>query len=138
MRPRRLTPFLFTFLCIAISTATAQQPTSTPGTFTVRDGQFLLNDKPFRILSGEMHYARIPRANWRERFRLAKAMGLNAVTTYVFWNAQEPHPGEYQFSGNLDVGEFIRVARQEGLYVILRPGPMPAPNGSSAVSRRGC
>ncbi len=54
---------------------------------------------------------------------MAKAMGLNAVTTYVFWNAHEPRPGVYDFSGNLDVAEFIREAQQEGLYVILRPGP---------------
>ncbi len=107
---------LFTSLSVS-----AQQ--STPGTFTVHDGQFLLNGKPFRIISGEMHYARIPRAYWRDRFRMARAMGLNAVTTYVFWNAHEPRPGAYDFSGNLDVAEFIREAQQEGLYVILRPGP---------------
>ncbi|HTH52870.1 MAG TPA: beta-galactosidase family protein, partial [Edaphobacter sp.] len=79
--------------------------------------------KPFRVLSGEMHYPRIPRAYWRERLRMAKAMGLNTVTTYVFWNVHEPQPGVYDFSGNNDVAEFIREAQQEGLYVILRPGP---------------
>ncbi len=98
--------------------ARAQQPS-----FRVADGQFLLNGKPFQIISGEMHYARIPRAYWRDRLRMAKAMGLNAVTTYVFWNAHEPRPGVYDFSGNLDIVEFIREAQQEGLYVILRPGP---------------
>jgi beta-galactosidase len=91
--------------------------------FRAEGGQFLLNGKPFRILSGEMHYARVPRAYWRDRLRMAKAMGLNAVTTYVFWNAHEPRPGVYDFSGNLDVAEFVREAQQEGLYVILRPGP---------------
>jgi beta-galactosidase len=100
-----------------------QQPTETPGTFVVGDGQLLLNGKPFRIISGEMHYARIPRAYWRDRFRMAKAMGLNTVTTYVFWNVHEPTTGTYDFSNNLDVAEFIREAQQEGLYVILRPGP---------------
>jgi beta-galactosidase len=102
----------------APSPAAAQQHS-----FRAADGQFLLDGKPFRIISGEMHYARIPRAYWRDRLRMAKAMGLNAVTTYVFWNAHEPRPGVYDFSGNLDVGEFVREAQQEGLYVILRPGP---------------
>jgi len=115
--------FLFVFLFFVIHTAQAQQSTSTPGTFTAENGQFLLNDKPFRIISGEMHYARIPRSYWRARFQMAKAMGLNTITTYVFWNAHEPRPGVYDFSGNLDVAEFIREAQQEGLYVILRPGP---------------
>ena len=121
MHSKWLHLFLFVFLFVTASSVAAQQ--NEPGSFTVHDGQFLLNGKPFRIISGEMHYARIPRAYWHDRFRMAKAMGLNAVTTYVFWNAHEPRPGVYDFSGNLDVGEFIREAQQEGLYVILRPGP---------------
>ena len=112
--------FSLLMLGIASTTPVAQQA---PGSFTVGDGQFLLNGKPFRVISGEMHYARIPRAYWRDRFRMAKAMGLNALTTYVFWNVHESLPGAYDFSGNLDVAEFIREAQQEGLYVILRPGP---------------
>jgi beta-galactosidase len=83
----------------------------------------MLDGKPFQIISGEMHYARVPRAYWRDRLRMAKAMGLNSITTYVFWNEHEPRPGEFDFSGNNDVAEFIREAQQEGLYVILRPGP---------------
>ena len=123
MSSQRLCLLAFFALIIAASTAAARR--STPGTFTVHQGQFLLNGKPFQIISGEMHYARIPRAYWRERFRMAKAMGLNSVTTYVFWNVHEPRPGVYDFSGNSDIGEFIREAQQEGLYVILRPGPYP-------------
>jgi len=70
-----------------------------------------------------MHYPRIPRAYWRDRFRKARAMGLNTITTYVFWNVHEPRPGAYDFSGQNDVAEYIREAQQEGLNVILRPGP---------------
>jgi beta-galactosidase len=124
MPSKRLIVFLFLCFVPSLSTrSAAQEIPSTPGTFTVHNGQFELNGKPFRIISGEMHYPRIPRAYWRDRFRMAKAMGLNAVTTYVFWNAHELKPGVYEFSGNLDVAEFIREAQQEGLYVILRPGP---------------
>ncbi|GGH17249.1 glycoside hydrolase family 35 protein [Silvibacterium dinghuense] len=96
---------------------------STPHTFGVQQGHFALDGKPFRIISGEIHYARIPRAEWRARLKMAKAMGLNTITTYVFWNLHEPQPGSYDFSGQNDVAEFIREAQQEGLYVILRPGP---------------
>jgi beta-galactosidase len=117
--------WLCLFLLFAFATtpyvSSAQQPAA--GSFTASDGQFLLNGKPFHIISGEMHYARIPRAYWRDRFRMAKAMGLNAVTTYVFWNLHEPQPGVYDFSGDYDVAEFVREAQHEGLYVILRPGP---------------
>jgi beta-galactosidase len=112
---------IFVSLAISSCVASAQQPA--PHSFGVQNGQFVLDGKPFRIISGEMHYLRIPRAYWQDRFRMARAMGLNTVTTYVFWNAHEPRPGLYDFSGNNDIAEFIREAQQEGLYVILRPGP---------------
>ncbi len=91
--------------------------------FGVDGGQFTLDGKPFRVISGEMHYPRIPREDWRARLKMARAMGLNAITTYVFWNVHEATPGVYDFSGNNDVAEFVREAQQEGLWVILRPGP---------------
>jgi beta-galactosidase len=103
--------------------AAQPRPDGKPHTFVARGGQFLLDGKPFHVISGEMHYPRIPREYWRARLRMARAMGLNAITTYVFWNVHEPTPGAYTFSGNADVAEFIREAQQEGLWVILRPGP---------------
>src|ERR1700722_738761 len=86
-------------------------------------GSFRLGCKPLQIISGEMHYERIPREYWRDRLKKARAMGLNAISTYVFWNAHEPKPGVYDFTGMLDVAAFVRTAQEEGLYVILRPGP---------------
>ncbi|MDV6330892.1 beta-galactosidase [Asticcacaulis sp. 201] len=91
--------------------------------FEADGSQFLLDGKPFQILAGEMHYPRIPRACWRDRMRKLKAMGLNTLTTYVFWNAHEPTPGHYNFSDNLDIAAYIRMAQEEGLWVNLRPGP---------------
>ena len=82
--------------------------------------QFLLDGAPFQILSGEMHYPRVPREYWRDRFRKARAMGLNTISTYVFWNLHEPSPGRYDFSGNLDVAEFIREAGAETLLARLK------------------
>jgi beta-galactosidase len=84
---------------------------------------FLLHGKPFQILSGELEYARIPRADWKDRLRKVHALGLNTITVYVFWNLHEPRPGVYDFSGQNDVAEFLREAASEGLYVVLRPGP---------------
>jgi len=92
-------------------------------TFAVANGQFQFDGKPYQILSGEMHYPRVPRAYWRDRLRKARAMGLNTITTYVFWNLHEPRRGVYDFTGQNDVAEYIREAQQEGLNVILRPGP---------------
>ncbi|MGO1304237.1 MAG: glycoside hydrolase family 35 protein [Sphingomonas parapaucimobilis] len=104
----------------------AQGPLSNDGpakTFAVQGKGFLRNGQPHQVISGEMHYTRIPRAYWRDRLRKAKAMGLNTITTYSFWNAHEPRPGVYDFSGQNDIVAFIRDAQAEGLDVILRPGP---------------
>lgn len=94
-----------------------------PGRFAAADDGFLLDGQPFQVLAGEMHYPRIPRASWRDRMRKLKALGLNTLTTYVFWNAHEPKPGVYDFSDNLDVAAYVRLAQEEGLFVNLRPGP---------------
>jgi beta-galactosidase len=92
-------------------------------TFKWHGEKFLLDGKPFQILSGEMHYARIPREYWRDRLKKLKSMGLNTVSTYMFWNFHEPRPGEFNFRGRHDVAAFIRTAQEEGLWVLLRPGP---------------
>jgi beta-galactosidase len=93
-------------------------------TFAIAEGNFMLDGKPVQIHSGEMHYARIPKPYWRHRLKMMKAMGLNAVATYVFWNYHETEPGKWDFeSGNHNVAEYIKIAQEEGLFVILRPGP---------------
>lgn len=102
----------------------SQTPTAATGHhFAIEGDHFALDGKPFQIISGEMHYERIPREYWRDRLKKARAMGLNTISTYVFWNVHEPKPGTYDFTGQNDVAAFIRMAQEEGLYVILRPGP---------------
>jgi beta-galactosidase len=91
--------------------------------FVLGDSTFLLDGKPFRMISGELHYPRIPKEAWRHRMQMAKAMGLNTIGTYVFWNVHEPQKGIYDFSGNNDIAAFVRMAKEEGLWVVLRPSP---------------
>jgi beta-galactosidase len=91
--------------------------------FEIDGAQFRLDGRPFVIRSGEMHYPRIPRAAWRERMRMARAMGLNTVTTYAFWSQHEPEPGQWDFGGQNDLRAFVKTAAEEGLQVVLRPGP---------------
>lgn len=89
----------------------------------IQGSQFMRDGHRHQIISGSMHFQRIPRAYWRSRLRMARAMGLNTIETYVFWNAVEPTPGHFDFGGNNDVAAFVRMAQAEGLDVILRPGP---------------
>ncbi|HTR29768.1 MAG TPA: beta-galactosidase [Puia sp.] len=92
--------------------------------FLLGQHEFLLDGKPFQIISGEMHPARIPREYWLHRIRMAKAMGCNTIAAYVFWNYQEVAPGQWDFrSGNHDIAAFIRLCQSEGMWVLLRPGP---------------
>ena len=91
--------------------------------FTIGEKDFLLDGKPLQIRCGEIHFARVPRELWRDRLHSLKAMGLNAVCAYLFWNFHEFEQGKYDWSGQADAGEFCRIAQEEGLWVILRPGP---------------
>ncbi len=110
--------YLLLTTCAGVSFAQAKH------TFAIKDGNFLYDNKPIHIYSGEMHYARVPEAYWRQRLQMIKAMGLNTVCTYVFWNYHETSPGVWDFtSGNRNLSEFIKTAGEEGLMVILRPGP---------------
>ncbi len=92
-------------------------------TFAIGTNDFLLDGQRLQIRCGEIHAARVPMEYWRHRLQMAKAMGLNTVCAYLFWNLHEPHPGEYVWTGQADDAEFCRLAQEEGLWVILRPGP---------------
>jgi beta-galactosidase len=92
-------------------------------TFTIGDSDFLLDGKPFQIRCGEVHAPRVPREYWRHRLKMVKAMGLNSVCAYLFWNMHEPLPGQFNWSDQADAATFIKIAQEEGLWVILRPGP---------------
>ncbi|MFB9841673.1 glycoside hydrolase family 35 protein [Mucilaginibacter ginsenosidivorans] len=116
MKLRELILFVLIFLNVGNTFAQIH-------TFQLGDDAFLLDNKPFQIISGEMHYPRVPREAWRQRMKMAKAMGLNTIGTYVFWNLHEPQKGVFDFTGNNDVAEFVKIAQEEGLWVILRPSP---------------
>ncbi len=92
-------------------------------TFTIKNRQFLFNGEPFRILSGAMHYFRVPPEYWDDRLYKLRAMGCNTLETYTAWNLHEPRPGEFHFEGGLDLAAYLRKAAAHGLRVILRPGP---------------
>lgn len=91
--------------------------------FAIGEADFLLDGKPLQIRCGEMHFARVPREYWKHRLQAIKAMGMNTVCAYLFWNFHEWREGQYQWEGQRDAVEFCRQAQAEGLWVILRPGP---------------
>lgn len=84
---------------------------------------FTFDGRPIRIVSGSVHYFRMVPSRWRPVLQYARVMGLNTIETYVPWNLHEQLPGKYRFSGILDLRAFLEVAHDEGLLVLLRPGP---------------
>lgn len=108
---------------LLVFSPTEMMAASKGGTFTTGDKTFLLNGKPFVVKAAELHYPRIPRAYWEHRIKMCKALGMNTVCLYVFWNIHEQKEGEFDFTGNNDVAAFCRLCQKNGMYVIVRPGP---------------
>ena len=127
----RLSPNLFIFMkkiiclfsLLMALTATPAFAQKAQGTFEAGNGTFLLNGKPFVVKAAEIHYPRIPKPYWDHRIKMCKALGMNTVCIYIFWNIHEQREGEFDFTGNNDVAEFCRLAQKNGMYVIVRPGP---------------
>lgn len=99
-------------------------PDGKPHRFGFRARAFVLDGAPFQVRSGQMDPIRIPRGHWRQRIRMARAMGLNTIALYVMWNALEPEPGTFDLtSGRRDFARFIDLCAEEKMWVYLRPGP---------------
>ena len=107
------------FLCM--QTACVQQKNT--GTFEIGDRAFLLNGEPCVIKAAELHSPRIPKPYWEQRIKMCKAMGMNTICLYIFWNYHEPEEGKFDFSGQKDIAAFCRLAQENGMYIIVRPGP---------------
>ena len=97
--------------------------TALAGSFTAGKGTFLLNGEPIVVKAAELHYPRIPRPYWDQRIKQCKALGMNAVCLYVFWNAHESAPDRFDFTGQNDLREFVKLCQANDMLVILRPGP---------------
>ncbi|HEX3021138.1 MAG TPA: beta-galactosidase family protein [Lachnospiraceae bacterium] len=84
---------------------------------------FYLDGEKIKIISGGIHYFRVVPEYWRDRLEKLKAMGCNTVETYVAWNIHEAKEGEFCFEENADLAKFIGIAKELGLWVIVRPSP---------------
>ena len=88
------------------------------------DGRgFLIHGRRTPIISAGLEYARIPHALWRDRLQRLQRAGFNCVEVYTFWNWHEPKEGRFDFSGDHDLGGFLRLVHAMGLYAIVRVGP---------------
>lgn len=116
---------VFSVICFAFLAVINQgcAPKYEPGTFEIGEKAFLLNGEPFVVKAAEIHYSRIPHEYWEHRIEMCKAMGMNSICLYIFWNIHEQKPGEFDFTGQNDIAKFCRLAQKHGMWVIVRPGP---------------
>ncbi|XP_044259369.1 beta-galactosidase-1-like protein 2 [Tribolium madens] len=129
----KLLLFIFPFFLNAFALPTLYEYYTSEGItegLSANQTYFTLNGKNITIYSGTMHYFRIPPQYWRDRLRKLRAAGLNTVETYVPWNLHEPQDGVFDFGGGgtdfeafLDVHSYLKMAQEEDLFVIVRPGP---------------
>ncbi|CAJ2502599.1 Uu.00g099930.m01.CDS01 [Anthostomella pinea] len=116
------------FSALASSARASDTPSSTVSAaaaeFTYDNNSFYLNGDSYVIIGGQMDPQRIPPVYWRDRLAKARAMGLNTIFSYVYWNLLEPSQGQWLSSeaGN-DIARYFQIAHEEGLNVVLRPGP---------------
>lgn len=108
---------LFILIAVLLSSCTLN------GKFEVGNKSFLLNGKHFIVKAAEIHYPRIPKEYWEHRIEASKALGMNTICLYVFWNYHEQQEGQFDFTGEKDIAAFCRLAQKHGMYVIVRPGP---------------
>ncbi|MCS2956263.1 beta-galactosidase [Bacteroides salyersiae] len=121
---KKLFTLLMTLILLTGSGTWAQAQTKGTHTFRLGDNQFWLDDKPFQIISGEIHPSRIPAEYWKQRIQMIKAMGCNTVACYIMWNYHESEPGVFDFqTGNKNLEKFIQTVQDEGMFLLFRPGP---------------
>lgn len=108
---------------MAMSENPANVTDQNKGKFEAGKGRFLLNGEPYTVKAAELHYPRIPRPYWDQRIKLCKALGMNTICLYTFWNAHEPKEDQFDFTGQNDLREFVKLCQANDMKVILRPGP---------------
>ena len=116
--------FVLIYLLLNLAfVANSQALKTNSPTFIAGNKEFLLNGKPYVVRAGELHFPRIPREYWDQRIKLTKAMGMNTICIYLFWNFHEQEQDIFDFTGQKDVAAFVKLVQENGMYCIVRPGP---------------
>ena len=110
-------PLLAAVLCCGVAVSSADR------SFTIGNRTLLKDGRPFQIVSGSLHYMRVPADQWGDRLQKMAAAGLNAVQVYVPWNWHEPREGEFRWDGGRNLTALLQLAADADLLVVLRPGP---------------
>lgn len=84
----------------------------------------IIDGKRVLIKSGTIHYFRVfGRDEWYDRLSKMKAGGYNCVDFYLCWSFHNPKKDFWDFETYKDIKSLFQVAKELGLYMIVRPGP---------------
>lgn len=141
---RRLAQFAF-IGCLAAGavrnlsaqTVTSIVPDGKAHKFEARDHQFFIDGQPTLLVAGEMHFGRVLPEDWETRIQQARAMGLNTISLYLFWNQVEPKQGKFNFTGMTDVRRVLHSAGRTVYGRFCVPARIVARRSNMAAFRRG-
>ena len=92
-------------------------------TFEVDSRGFIVGGKHLLPVMGEIHYARVPAAEWKREIQKMRAGGITIIATYCFWIHHEAEEGQWDWSGSKNLRAFLQVCKEENMPVVLRVGP---------------
>ncbi len=94
-----------------------------PDPVALTQGRLWIDGKARVLLCASVFPFRIPRSQWEQRLNAVKRLGYQVIDVYTPWNLYMREPGKADFSGRLDIEEFLRMTKRAGLYALIRPGP---------------
>jgi beta-galactosidase len=96
-------------------------------TFSIKEGNFYLDNNKVFLNSGEIHYFRISRKLWDKHLEAAREAGLTTISTYVPWAWHESKEHIFDFSGTSsperDLEGWLQRCQAHGFNCIVKPGP---------------
>ncbi|KAK2757931.1 hypothetical protein FQN54_004337 [Arachnomyces sp. PD_36] len=114
----------FSFLQLALfGSNVAASAVARNSAFSFNNETFFLNGEPYQMIGGEIEPQRVPEALWADRLQKARAMGLNTIFSYIWWNEIQPTKDSWEYSGINNVTRFFELAQENDLNIVLRPGP---------------
>ena len=89
----------------------------------LNQGHLLRGGKPWFPVMGEIHFSRVPQAEWRRELRKMREGGVDIAASYVFWIHHEEQEGVFDWSGWRDLRRFVKACQAEGMLAVVRIGP---------------
>ena len=82
-----------------------------------------LGGKAIIPIMGEIHPTRVNAENWEESILKMKANGINIIAFYIFWIHHEETEGNFNWTGNNNIRNFVELCKKHNVWAYPRLGP---------------